>query len=120
MSAGNFTQAIYETDSGGFHNGRCQPETLLAEFNSVVNANGAGPITSAISAYMGGSRRRLGITARKVAIRFTGTPPTGYSGDPVDVTIMQKSVFDGILPGQAGTYLGAPTQVISKTAEQIR
>lgn len=121
MSAGEFnTDAKYETRGGGIHRIRVQPETLAAEFNSVVNAVPAGAVNRETSARARGSRKALGVTARKVSVQFTGALPAGYSGDPVEIPVMTPATFDGILPGQAGTYLSVPIAVISKTPEQVR
>lgn len=120
MSAGDFIYSKYEARTGGVYRIRVQPETEQATFNSVANAAPAGAIDQATTARARGSRRSFGATARKVLCEFTGTIPTGYNGDPVSVPILNPTVFDGITPGQTGTYLGEAIQVLSKTAEQLR
>ena len=120
MSAGSFTSSIYEDDANRFYRMRVQPETLLLVINTVTNVAGAGPVDQPVSARARGSRRAIGATARTVSLRFTATLPVGYSGDPVSVPIMTPAVFNGINPGQTGTYLGSDVEVISKTAEQLR
>lgn len=120
MSAGPNVKSRYKADNGDVYRCRVQPETLALTLNAVANAATADPVDQEVTARMRGSRRQFGITARKVSLEFTGVLPTGYSGDPVEVPIMQKTVFDGITTGQTGTYLGADVAVISKTNEQVR
>lgn len=121
MSAGAFVRTIYEDRAARFYNIRLQPETLALVVNAVTNDPGAGPVDQPVSARARGSRRAIGATARKISVEFDpGMAPTGYSGDPVEIPILTPVVFDGIVPGQVGTYLGAPITVISKTAEQLR
>lgn len=120
MSAGTFTTSKYEDANGRIYSIRVQPETLGLTLNSVVNDAPAGNVDQPVFARARGSRRAYGVTARKVTIRFTGTPPTGYSGDDVSVPVLQQSVFNGYSVGQTGTYLAAPCEFLSKTGEQIR
>lgn len=121
MSAGPFTRSFYEDDDGNTHPIRLQPETLLAEFNSVVNAAPAGPIDDDISARVTGSRRGIGLFARYVTVVFTATPPTGYSvGKYYKIAVPNPTVFDGITLYSAGEYLGVATQVVAKTPEVTR
>lgn len=118
MSAGAFTRTFYADDDGDIHPIRLQPETLEAEFNSVVNAAPAGPTDSDISAQVTGSRRGLGLFARYVTVKFTATPPTGYLANSVyKITVPSLTVYNGITVNSAGEYLGVATQVISKTDE---
>ncbi len=121
MSAGAFTRSFYEDDDGDVHPIRLQPETLLAEFNSVVNAAPSGPVDNNISAQVTGSRRGLGLFARYVTIKFTATPPTGYVANAFyKIAVPNPTVYSGITINSAGTYLGVATQVISKTDEVER
>lgn len=121
MSAGAFTRTFYTDDDGEVHPLRVQPETLQAEFNSVVNAAPAGPTTSDISAQVTGSRRGLGLFARYVTVKFTATPPAGYLANSVyKIVVPSKTVYDAITVNSAGEYLDVATQVISKTDEVQR
>lgn len=120
MSAGNFIRSSYQARNGTIYPCRIQPETASLTIGSVANDPPAGPIDGSITARMRGSRRRFGVTARKVSLEFTGALPDGYSGDPVDVPVLSPGVFDGYNPGAAGTYLGQAVVLISKTAEQLR
>ena len=120
MSAGNFISTIYSDAEGRFYRIRLQPETLALTIATVPNAAGAGPVDQPVSARARGSRRSIGVTARKVALRFTSTLPTGYSGDPVEVPVLTPAAFAAYLPGLTGTYLGSDVEVISRTNEQLR
>ena len=120
MSSGSFISSKYESNASNIYGCRVQPETVALVLNAVTNDPPAGAVNQEVSARMTGSRRQFGVTARKVTLRFTGTVPDGYSGDPVECPIMQNSVFNGITVLQTGTYLGAPVEVISKTSEQVR
>lgn len=121
MSAGIFVYSRYERSDGPIHRIRVQPETLTAELpTGTANAAPAGPIDASITARARGSRRRYGITARKVLVEFTGALPDGYSGDPVSIPILTQAVFNGISLGTVGLYLGQPVSVLSTTREQVR
>ena len=120
MSAGNFITSKYEDNNGRVYDIRVQPETLVLTLNSVANDAPAAAVDQAVAARARGSRRAYGVTARRVTIRFTGTPPTDYSGDDVSVPVLQQSVFNGYSKGQTGTYLGAACVFVSKIGEQIR
>ena len=120
MSAGSFVRSRYESDVGNIHPIRVQPETLAATLGS-ANAAPTGGIDLSISAKVSGSSRSLGLTARKVRVVFTGTPPTGYKAEsPISIPILTKSVYDGIAVNSTGTYLGAAVEVIGKTGESSR
>lgn len=120
MSAGAFIKSKYAADNGDVYRIRIQPETAALVLNAVTNTAPAGAVDQEITARARGSRRKFGVTARKVSLEFTGALPDGYEGDPVEVPILTKTVFDGITTGQTGTYLGSPVAVISKTNEQVR
>lgn len=121
MSAGAFTRTFYADDDGDIHPIRLQPETLLAEFASTVNAAPAGPTDSEISAQVTGSRRGLGLFARYVTVKFTATPPTGYRANSTyKIAVPSKTVYDGITVNSAGEYQDVAIQVISKTDEVQR
>lgn len=120
MSQGEFTKTKYEDRNGRIYNIKVQPETLAFTDGTLTNAATANAVDQPISAYARGSRRRNGVTARKVAVEFTGALPDGYSGDPVSIPILQPALFDAVSPGSTGTYLGSPVRVISKTGEQLR
>lgn len=119
MSAGNFSQTIYQSDAGGKFNIRVQPETLAANIGA-VNAAPAGPVDQEVSASVGGAKRGNRLKARTVRLRFTGAAPDGYSGDDIlTIPILNPSVFTPIKKGTTGTYLGVAVKVVGKTPEYV-
>lgn len=128
MSAGDFlTDALYQTDSGIITTIRIQPETLTLTLNAVANAAPTGPAQPGIpSAKVSGGRREIGINARLIRVRFTGTLPPGYSGGKSIITlpVLASSVFAGYSKGQTGTYTlnGTAYDVafVGKTPETVK
>ena len=94
MSAGVFSFTFYQASYAALvHPIRVQPETLLASTGSpaVVNAPPVGPATNRISCRATGSRRGVGLIARRVTLVNTAaSPPVGYK--PNGVTSDRKSV----------------------------
>lgn len=120
MSAGDFNRIRYECDdTTTIVRGKAQPETVALDIDGATNDVPAGSVTFGISAYARKTTKQYGVGMRCVNLAWTGAPPTGYSTDIVSVPIFQKSVYDGISIGDAGTYLGQPVEVISKKAEQL-
>jgi len=123
MSAGVFETAFYETSS---ENGsfvlicRIQPETLAATINGDANASAVGPATAPGSATSSQGRRSAGVNMRYVTLGWTATPPTGYSGDPVRVPVLDPATFTGWTLGAEGTYLGAAVKVLSRVGETVK
>lgn len=127
MSAGPFSLGKYERDNGDVHPITVQPETVSADFNGTANGflQGAGTgVSSDISAQVAGSKRSIGLHARKVAIRFGTTPgsfPDDYKpGTTLCIPVFQKSVYDGIQRGDTATYLGVIGTVTSKLPEVVK
>jgi hypothetical protein len=123
MSAGPFETAFYETSSeNGSFILRCrvQPETLAAEIDSVANAGVEGPANAPGSATISQGRRSAGVNMRYVTLGWTGTPPTGYSGDPVRIPVLDPAVFAAWTLGETGTYLGAGVEVLSRVGETVK
>lgn len=123
MSAGTFETAFYKmsAENGGFVlRCRAQPETLAASIASTPNAGVAGPATAPGSATISQGRRTAGVNMRYVTLAFTGTPPTGYSGDPVRIPVLDPAVFSEWTLGATGTYLGAPVEVVGRVGETVK
>lgn len=126
MSAGSTVPSVYETNAGTFYKCRVQPETLTLVINAVTNAGGSGtPAPQTPSAKMTGGRREIGINARLVRLRFTGTLPPGYKMDGIlTLPILTPAVFGGLDTDQTGTYTlngtGYDVIVVGLTAEKIR
>lgn len=123
MSAGEFQRAIYETNAGNFASVRIQPETLAAEVDGVTNAEGSGPVNQEARAQVSGGKRQIGINCRTVSLRFTGTAPSGYSGDPVRIPALTPAFYNACDPNSGaavGTYLGVPVEAVGRSPETVR
>jgi len=57
---------------------------------------------------------------RYVRLGFTATPPTGYTGDPVIIPVLDPAVFSQWTLGATGTYLGAAVEVLSRVGETVK
>jgi len=125
MSAGNFDSGKYERDSGVIMKCRPQPEDKDMVLAGKTNAYPSGNVTSGNLGYarLSGSRRRFGVHARYVVLRWTAGAPIGYKdGFTVRVPIFKKSVFDDIVDNDpaTGTYLGTAVEVVSSNPEKVR
>lgn len=123
MSAGEFQRAVYETDAGNFASVRVQPETLAAEIDGVTNAEATGSVNQEARAQVSKGKRTIGINCRTVTLRFTGTPPTGYSGDPVTIPALTPAFYAACNPNSetaTGTYLSAPVEAVGRSPETVR
>lgn len=121
MSAGAFVASKYESNVGDIYPCKVQPETLTAEFSSVANTAPTAAIDQPVSAFMRSRLSGYGMHARRVSVVFTATPPTGYKADQIlTIPILTESLWDGILLGSTGEYLGVATRVVGKQAERSR
>lgn len=125
MSAGATILSVYDSDGGNSFNIRVQPETLTLTLATVANAAGTGtPAAGLPSAKVSGGRRSIGVNARLIRVRFTGTLPPGYKMDGIiALPVLQQSVFNGYAKGQTGTYTLNTTNydviAVGKTPETI-
>lgn len=125
MSAGQFQNTIYNTNSGVAYAITVQPETLTLTLNAVANAAGSGtPLVDTPSVSVSGSRRRNGINSRLVRFRFTGTLPPGYAmNGTLTLPVLTPAAFNAYSKGQTGTYTLEGTDYdvafVGKTAEAI-
>jgi hypothetical protein len=125
MSAGATILAVYDSDGGNSFNIRVQPDTLTLTIATVANASGTGtPAPGLPSAKTSGGRRSIGVNARLIRVRFTGTLPPGYKMDGIiALPVLQPSIFNGYAKGQTGTYTLNTTDydviVVGKTPETI-
>jgi len=116
MSAGAFTLEFYETNEGGIHPIRVQPETLILG----TNESAVGPATGEGSASATGGRRRIGINARKIRVTWTTTAPTGYkAGGTITIPILTPDSWNALNKGDTFTYLGNEVKVLGKTPEYV-
>nr|CRY96269.1 hypothetical protein [uncultured prokaryote] len=119
---GLFTSTAYQASDGVTKfQIKVQPETLELILNEITNDAPAGDATFDLSVSVGGSRRKYGLHARLVRLKFTGALPTGYAANQIlTVPILQKAVYDGIKKNQTGTYLGVDVKVVGTTDEKAR
>lgn len=122
MSAGAFENSKYEADDGEIYPIRIQPETLALTLGSTANAAPTGAVTGKIRARVGGGRRKYGVHARTVTVRFTGTLPAGYKpGSTITLPILKPALYNAIVGGATtGTYLSQAVEVVYKTAEKLK
>lgn len=124
MSAGAFVIANYVSNelNGAIMPMRVQPETLLLFAAGTVNAGSPDPTTLSLFAKARGGRREYGVKARRVTVEFTdaGDIPDGYLGDDLTVPVLLPATYQAYILGSAGTYLGSPIRVISRTPEFAR
>ena len=123
MSAGQFVRSLYEaTYQALIHPIRVQPETLLAEINSVLNAAPTGTATSPISACVSKGNNALGLGPRCVTLETPETgAPAGYQpGGIIKIPALNQSFWDEAVPGAPCTYLGVTFTVVSRQPESVR
>lgn len=123
MSAGDFESSKYElsAENGGYIGKiRVQPETLAATFNATANAAPVGATNMPGSVKVSRGKRELGVGARSATIRFTSTPPDGYSGDDVTIPILTPATAAAWTDESTGTYLGVAAKIISKSPESVK
>lgn len=117
MSSGKFTRSKYETDSGAIVNARVQPETI-----TTANPAPTGAVTAGYpSVRISGGKRKTGINARSISVKWTGTVPDGY--DPnglLRVPVLTRAAYTGFALGGTFTYLGQSTVIVGKNPEFIR
>lgn len=122
MSAGAFVRSRYAASyDAEIHPIRVQPETLLAAIGGTANTAPTGAITNPISARASGSKRSLGLNARKVQLAAPATnPPAGYQpGGVTSIPALNQAFYDLALKGTNCTYLSATFVVVSRTTEYV-
>lgn len=122
MSSGAFVRSKYQSsyDAAQIHPIRVQPETIAASIGGVANTAPSGATTSPISAKVSGTRRSIGLTARRVTIAAPATgQPTGYlPGGKTTIPALTGAFFNAAIKGAAVTYLGVATfTVVSRSSE---
>lgn len=122
MSAGAFTITKYvaEYAADTIHPIKVQPETVALTIDGEANTATSGALTSPISAMVGANKRKLGLHAAMVSLRFTGTPPTGYqTGGILRVPLLNAPIRTKAVAGATGTYLGVAVEVVSNYSREI-
>lgn len=121
--SGEFRLRRYQDtkDPSNYRAIRIQPETEALIVDGVTNAEPAGAINSYPSARVSGGKRSIGVNARTVTVKFTGTPPTGYKADsPITLPWLDATTFGDISNGQEGTYLSTAIEVVGTSPETVR
>lgn len=126
MSAGPFQSAQYETNNGDVVSISVQPETLSFTAGGQANNSAAGMVSQGFpSAKVSGGRASIGINARLVRFKFTGTVPDGYKTDGVlTIPVLTPTAYNAYVKGAVGTYTvagaAADIIVVGPTPEKIR
>lgn len=126
MSAGSFGLAGYRAsyNTANIHPIRIQSETLGLEITiggTTVTNNGedAAEINNPISAVVSRGNRALGLNARRITIKFTDSPPTGYlTNSPIAIAALNPALLSAP-KGATGTYQGRVVQVVSTSPERV-
>lgn len=123
MSAGNFVNTRYEMDAsnGGYiTKARVQPETVAATDGTTPNAAPAEAVDLPVSAYSSKGKREYGIRMRAVLLDQPATPPTGYSGNPLRIPVLQEATYAGWAIGASINYLGTSWNLLDKIPEDVQ
>ncbi len=116
MSAGAFTDTIYNDADGNAWNIRVQPETLAA-----WNPAGTGTPDNDVSVKVGGSRRSYGVHARIARFKWQGAPPTGYlAGSIIRLPILTQTAYSALVKNTDYAYLGGNLRLVGKSQEVIK
>jgi len=119
MSQGKFEQGVYEADNAQLHICRYQPETRDATFGGLPNSINGGNATSPLWVKLKPGAKEWGLKPRKVRIRWTGAPPTGYKADTtVELVVFTPDSFAAIVVNGGAVYLDTAAQVVGKTSEK--
>lgn len=123
MSAGEFEVSRYNLsveNGGGIAPIRVQPETLQATINGVANDPPTGAVTLPVFVKVSKTRREYGIGPRKVLLRFPDGAFDDYTGDDIEIPVLQASTAAAWTNGQTGTYLGQNVEVVGRSPESVR
>lgn len=122
MSAGAFQIAKYVANDGKTFAIRIQPETLALSLGGTANADGVGSVDDGLpSATVSGSKRAIGVHARRVSFKFTAAPASGgyLVGQRLTLPVLTQTAYDAYVKGAVGTYLGAAIVRTGKSDEVI-
>lgn len=117
--AGRFIRSKYKANNGDVYRVVIQPETALLSFGSVQNAPTVNNVTEKVPLRIKKPLLEKGVKARKMGIKWSEDPPTGYSQDTIlYIPILTPELFAAIQLDQLGTYLGKPFLVLSLIPER--
>lgn len=118
MSAGEFDLAGYECDDGSIATIRVQPETLEFAIGEETNAGSAEESNVKTRVRSRKPKRRYGVGARSVTVKWTGAVPDKYvSNGRLTIPILTPALYDLAKIRTTGTYLGQDVKVVSKQPE---
>jgi hypothetical protein len=123
MSAGAYTLSRYIAtyDIANIHPIRVQPETIAASIGGTSNAPPAGAANTPISARVSGSKRTLGLVARRVRLRAPlASPPAGYlAGGTTTIPALNETFYAAAVKGASVSYLGSTFTVVGRSPESV-
>lgn len=120
--SGSFVDAKYQSTlvPTDIYSILVQPETLQATIDGTANTSPTGEVNQKVSMKVSKTRREIGASPHKVALRFTGTIPDGYSGGDVIIPALSNSFKAAAVNKATGTYLGAAVKVIYTVPENFK
>jgi hypothetical protein len=119
MSAGAFLDAFYKTNFGETIRIKIQPETaaLVVQGNTNTIPSGANATNEYANV---SSRRRRGVNARKVGVRFVGNPPAGYKpGSTIYLPWLNPDTFPDPRGDKSATYLQSAAEFVGVSPERV-
>jgi hypothetical protein len=122
MSAGSFVVTTYEASYAvAIHPIRVQEETVSASIGDVDNGAVGATVTNPIQARVSGSRRSIGLIARKVRLRLasgSSIPAGDYDANSTTVIpALTRAFYEAATKGAVVSYLGANWIVLSRSGE---
>lgn len=125
MSAGVFTDSRYKSDDNLVFPVRVQPETLQLVLDTATNTATSDDVGAGLPTLVTRkSRKGFGVHPRFVTIKLTadgaGAKADYKEGTQHRVPILQKAMWQSLVKGDVGTYLGIACEVVSKTPELLR
>lgn len=120
MSAGTFETSKYASAKGFIYPIRIQPETKSLTLGGQANDPPAGALTAgALSVRVQGGKRSIGLVARKIRVKFTGSVPATYaSGGTHAIPVLDPETYESYKDRTlTGTYLSQPVKVVGWSGE---
>lgn len=124
MSSGQFVITRYRAsygDGSNVHPIKVQPETTGLQFGTEINIPAVNAPNSPISARVTGSKRTIGLNARKVTFRFTGANPQDgrYKAGSILTLPWFIPFSPTLVRGASGTYLGDTVELVGLIPESV-